>query len=370
MKQLALAFGASLVLLSGCAPALRPPALSQLDGVANGSAVEASRGQAPQALAEAERLRREADQAFQAGDAAGAELLAQRALVAYERALVDARRARAHERLAGAEQRRTTAEAALTALDEQLRVLDETVRELERRAQVTLDALPPEPLTVGSPEREAARLEAGRAISAEGRLLCSAARLLGAEPAALFTELDELDAAFAAPAKKPTSSAPAAPTPIDRAYRLRARCLELLTAQRRAERRANPVVVASDELFAGLGREGAQPYRDDRGVVVVVGAPFTANGELSEPAAALLKKLALVAKAHPKFPLLLVVHGAAAPAELTTRGQRAAKLLTDAGASSPKVEPVGNKLPLLDKKAQDASARNERLELVFVAPAG
>ena len=77
-----------------------------------------------------------------------------------------------------------------------------------------------------------------------------------------------------------------------------------------------------------------------------------------------------VAKAHPDFPVLVVVHSAGKlpDARVTARTEHAAVALRDRGA--PKVETtiVGTALPRVDPREPGAAARNDRVEIVFVAP--
>ena len=98
--------------------------------------------------------------------------------------------------------------------------------------------------------------------------------------------------------------------------------------------------------------------------------PFGTGDALTSEASAHMAELAAVAKAHPDFPLLVVVHAAAnlpAPVE-AARAERASTALRDHGAPSVQATSVGNALPGLDRKQPGAAARNDRVEIVFVAP--
>src|SRR5262249_27550967 len=131
-----IALGA-VALLAACAPIPPPRVLADADRAGESPASRDARDYAPQAWAHAEKLRREADAAFDAHDLAGAQMLAERAIAAYEHASVLARIARAEAitNKAQAEAQGTEAELAALATD-QTRVGAE-VDALERRIKVT-----------------------------------------------------------------------------------------------------------------------------------------------------------------------------------------------------------------------------------------
>ena len=124
------------------------------------------------------------------------------------------------------------------------------------------------------------------------------------------------------------------------------------------------------EVRRGLPTQQAslEPSRDDRGVSVAIRNAFD-GAVLSAAARERLVALGQVAKAHPDFPVLVVVHGAkarATPADVD-RASTPAQTLREAGASRIETKAVGDALPVAIP-GHDAK-RNERVEVVFVAPA-
>jgi hypothetical protein len=97
---------------------------------------------------------------------------------------------------------------------------------------------------------------------------------------------------------------------------------------------------------------------------------FTAKDQLSSEASAELDTLGKVAKAHPEFPLLAVLH--AARGNPSTRDAAQASLIVEAlkksGAPRVEGETAGGSLPVLEPARPGASERNARVEVVFVAP--
>jgi hypothetical protein len=323
---------------------------------------------APDAIAHAEKLRRDAEAAYAADDLAGANLLSERAIVAYEHAAVLARLARATARL-------RTAEAALaTSTDEAQRTEADSKRlfaeadDLEMRTKVVRDA---SPVPVSRPTdgiRDAARMASARSLAVDARLLCASAKLLGAESkelAAAQASVDDLVHLLSIKGR---------PAPIDEASRARASCLAALTAVRRSAGRES-AIGRSDQLLAELSASGdVAPSRDDRGVVVTL--HDSVNGSaVASSAEARLKALGHVAAAHPAFPILVTVHDVlpgSAEAAQRQRGDLVAKALVAAGAAADKVAVVlaGSAKPLIDPKLAKEAKRNERIEIVFVDPGG
>lgn len=347
-----------------CAATPRPRVLLSLDATEKSPAVLAARGQAPQAFARAEALRHEAEKAHDAGDPAGAQILGEQALAAFQRAVTLAGVTRAEQRAAAAEVSLTRVKGALAQTEQTQKQLAADTEALELRLKVARETLPmPESGPPASPERELARREAARALAAQARLLCSAARLLDPKRATL-------DPAFQKIADVEKVLATNATTPIDDARSVRSTCLGELTATRRPRTQANPADPASDELLKQLSDASLKPSRDDRGVVVTLESPFERDDHLTTHAASRLADLAGVAKAHPDFPLLVVLHavGKLGEARETARGQQAASALRDHGAPRVETASVGMALPRVDPHAPGAAARNDRLEVVFVAP--
>jgi hypothetical protein len=91
---------------------------------------------------------------------------------------------------------------------------------------------------------------------------------------------------------------------------------------------------------------------------------------LSEAGSRAIERLARVAKAHPLFPLLVVGH-AGAPrrgADVDRRLAAVASRLSELGIARVESHNAGLHQPLLPRGAPSARERNERVELVFVAP--
>jgi hypothetical protein len=123
-------------------------------------------------------------------------------------------------------------------------------------------------------------------------------------------------------------------------------------------------------LLAALSSSAATPVRDDRGVVVTLRGAFRPDHTLDAKASEGLKALAQVAKTHPEFPILVVLHtakGAAAEQDQRRLDQVLAALRT---GGAPKVEGAlgGDATPVVEPRRPGASERNARLEVVFVAP--
>lgn len=214
-----------------------------------------------------------------------------------------------------------------------------------------------------SPERELARRDAARALAAQARLLCSAARLLEPQRTSLdpvFQKLGEFETAL-----------PTAPmAPIDEARALRTQCLRELSSTRRARSQQSPASAAADRLLSELSDAALVPSRDDRGVIITVHKPFERDDSLTADALKKLTELAAVAKTHPDFPLLVVVHSAGKLPESRdlARVERATLALKNQGVANVAAANVGSALPGLDPRQPGAASRNERLEIVFVAP--
>ena len=366
MKRLAL-----VLLISGCAATgPRSAVLKSLDDARVSPAARVAEQRAPQAFARAEGLRERAEAAEAAGDATSAQILGEHALAAYERAVVLSRLADAEARRGEVEAQLKGAELELGALDEQQRrVLSET-ENLELRARVLRDALPLPSSAKSTPERERARFEAARALALQARLLCASARLLEPSRGALeplTRELDALDARFSAKAQ---SANDGKPSPLDEATRLRSRCLSELSEVRRPKTLQAPAASGSDQLLEELSNATYAPVRDDRGVVVTLREAFSESPALSASAEQKLAALGRVAAAHPDFPVLVVLHTAG-----TSRVERDEERLTlavgalrTAGATRIASTVGGNRTPAVDPQRPGAAKRNERLEIVFVAP--
>ena len=386
-RWLPLALAAWLV---SCAPPARPPAMARMAEVHAAPATAEAEMWAPQAHARALELEARAEQSLRDGDAEAAALLAERAIAAHEHAWV-------LTRLARAERRRIEAQGEL---DEQRRTLDELRAQhqrlsaeaaaLELRAQVARSSLPVPPQEASAADRREARQRAAAALSAQARLLCVGARLLGEEQRVtpLLTRLDDLD----------RQSASGVESKLEAASELRSQCLAVISEIRRQNMApasrlpraasvppagpsggagasapppaASAAPLPADALLDELSAAGAAPSRDERGVAVSLRELLGPDGTLTEGARAGLERLVRVAEAHPDFPVLLVAHSGsergAADVDRQLSTLRAA--LSAAGVSKLAVESVGDRQPLLPERSPGARARNQRIELVFVAP--
>jgi hypothetical protein len=352
--------GPVLLVALGCASPTRLQVMGEVERVRQGQAVVDAHQNAPQAYARAELLRQRADRAFNDGDLPGAQILSEQALAAYLRATVEARLTRAEARLAEAsvlEKKQAERLAQLSA--EQQRLTAETA-DLELRAKVARDAEPLAKNEPASPEREKARREAARSIVTQASLLCVAARLVEPSRSSLGTLLGKADELRA---KLDT----AAPAPVDDVTALRSDCLRELTLSRRPRAQANPSRGESDALLSELSRADFLPFRDDRGVVVTLRG-VREGGKLAAKAAEKLADLGRVAKAHPEFPVLVVLHEARAGAKDDGLATQAVDKLKAGGAARIEARSAGNASPVVPPDRSGAAARNERLEIVFVSP--
>jgi outer membrane protein OmpA-like peptidoglycan-associated protein len=341
---------------------------------------------APQAHAHALELEQRAERALEQGDSASAELLAAHSVAAYEHAWVLTRLARAERRRLDAEAELRKERAALGELHAQHQRLSAEAAGLELRVQVAKGALALPPHEVAAPERMQARRRAAAALATQGRLLCVAARLLGESEGVRgsLARLDQLDQELGAGTGSRL---------LEKATELRAECLRVISEVRRprapavgdapAPAEAAPVAgsgarasadvtgpVPADMLLAELSAAGAMPSRDERGVSVVLRGLFGADGAVTATGRSELQRLGRVAKAHPDFPLLVVGHtGVDKPAPEVERQLGAVKSeLVSSGVSRVEAHAAGQRQPLLPPQSPTARQRNERIELVFVAP--
>jgi hypothetical protein len=322
---------------------------------------------APEAYARAEQERAIALQQHAAGDDVGAALHAQRSVAAYEHARVVGRLARATTDLADAQKTLGDATAQAQDVEASRARLEREATDLEQRVHVARDRLLPAQSEAASGERAAARMVAARALAVEARLLCDAARLVAADAAGAAdadAELAKVEDRLAKGVR---------PAPIDDAARVRARCMDVLTRARRGIAAGGDSAGASDALLSELSAAGGwDPARDERGVVVTLHDVFRGN-DVVEAAAAKLKELGRVAAAHPGFALQVVVHDAQPPRPKddvdSRRAEAAARALVDGGATAARVktELAGARAPLVDPGDAKQRARNERLDVVFVA---
>ena len=345
-----------------CAPTPRPEIMRQVDAARASVAVQAAAKAAPQAFADAELRRTRAEQAFTDDNQASAQILSEQALAAYTRATVQARLARAQATLADEQARLTRATALQGDLEAQQQRFLLEAEALETQLKVARDA---EPLPVNAPasaERERARVAAAKALLSQAKLLCLSARLL--EPnresvGPLLGQIDDLNGKLRTP-----------PAPIDGAVAVRSGCLKELTLARRPATQKSPAAGVTDSLLSELSASSLLPFRDDRGVVVTLRALFNAKDQLNSEAQTQLDTLGKVAKAHPEFPLLAVVHLAKGSSSTRDAAQAAAiaDALRKSGAPHVAAETAGAALPVLDPARPGANERNARVEVVFVSP--
>jgi hypothetical protein len=348
--------------LAACAPMPRPAVMHEVDSARASAAVQEAAKAAPQAYADAELRRSQAETAFNDDDQPSAQILSEQALAAYARATVQARLVKAQATLADEQLRLAKATLLQNDLDAQQQRFLLEAETLETRLQVARDA---EPLPMSAPasaEREHARLSAVKALLSQAKLLCLSARLLepsreGLPP--LLGKLGELNAKLGAP-----------PAPIDDAIAVRSGCLKELTLARRPATQKDPAAGVTDALLAELSAANLLPFRDDRGVVVTLRTLFNAKDQLTPEASTTLDSLGKVAKAHAEFPVLVVVHGAhgnATPHD-TAQATATAEALREAGAAKVETDTAGSAQPVLDPDRPGASVRNARVEVVFVSP--
>ena len=379
------ALAALLIAAAACAPVPRPLVLGEVDAVRGGAAASEASSLAPGAFAAAEKIRKEANAAFIAGDTSGAQILGEHALAAYAHAAALARIARAEAGADAAQTSLAASKADLGGLDADQARLAAEADAFELKVRVARDAQPIEPSGRADPEREQARAAAAKALALQARLLCGAARLLqgagaattnGAGPVPDPKQLEEATAALTKVEAQLGDGAksPAGPAPIDEATRARAGCLAALTAIRRAATPVSRAPGAGDALLTELSAMGTlSPSRDDRGVFIAFRGLFDGRGALVPAAAARLAEIGKIAAAHPAFPLEIVVHNEKPVSAKDEAGQRArgevvAKAIADT-ARGARIETIiaGNAAPVVNPAGADR-ARNSRVEIVFVTP--
>lgn len=364
------------LLSAACAPVPRPQALDQVEAAVKGPVAAEARVLAPSATLRADKLVREAEAAFDRGDIASAQILAEQALGALAHAHALARVARAQSAARSADEAEARASDELAKIDADQARIGAEADALEQRLRVTRDAQPVVPSGPADAAREKARLEAARALALQARLLCGAARLLRGSaaapegtppPSSLAAEIDAATLAVDA-LDKDLDKSPAV-APIDRASRVRAGCLSALTAVRRAATPVARAPGAGDALLSELSAASLAPSRDDRGVVVTLRGALGPRG-LSADGDKQLAELGRVAAAHPGFPVLVVVHRGAAKADdklEREQGDAALRALKGGGAKVVEAVLAGGAAPVVDRAGRDGG-RNARLEVVFVTP--
>lgn len=349
--------------LVACATLPVPEALTvarQQEDLATNARVKAL---APQAFANAVRLRERADDAYEDGNREASEILAEHALAAFQHAGVLARLARARERIDHGKAALLAAEEELVRVSQAQQLTEARAKALELRVRVVRDAEPLEPVGSAAPARENARREAAVSILEVARLLCLSARMLDSGQEEANRTMQEVEALERDLATR------GSPVAIDRAMTLRAECLRSLTLTRREGRKAAPETDAADVLFLQLRNALPEqsPVRDDRGIVVQSTQVFAGKSAMTtDGGVRLTRALADVARANPEFPLLVVVHGPESLAE--GRSEALRKLLGEAGAASAQVHSSGERLPSAIAPVKGSPAPASRVEFVLVTP--
>ena len=353
------------VMSGGCAPPPRPAALAQAQSVRTTPGMREASTLVPQAVAHADSVLREAQEAYDRGELAAADILAERSVVAYERAAVLARIVRASSSAARANEELSTARNEMASLEAERRRLEADIDTTEQLIRVINDAQPITPSKPGQHPREAARMKACRSIIVDARLLCASTRLVSPEVRGLAEAEAEVKRLEDALAQWPQ------PAPIDESLRARTACLSLLTLARRTAPMGSSGL--ADILLTELSSlDGVEPYRDDRGIVVVLRGNTT-----DAPTQARLRAIVAAAAKFPDFPLLIVSHTRGKPsrAELDRakqRGDDAVRALEAGGVPGTRVsteQAAGDRPIVHDPIPAPRNSKNERIEVVFVAPA-
>jgi hypothetical protein len=368
----------AMLLGFGCRTAhIRVASMDEVERVRITPAIKDLGTRGAEVFARAERERNLARAAHASGDDVAATLHAEWAIAAYGHALAVARLSAAIADLAdaqGALDEATTQEQSLAASRAKLELEG---ADLERRARLARARLVPSPDGDVAGDREAADRSA-RSLGVDARLLCGAALLVASDAAALADaegELSKLEGGFAngspqSPRGRGGREARPGAAEVDEAGAARSRCLNVLI---RARRSAGDVGAGADALLSELSASGGwDPTRDERGVVVTmrgafVGTQLTADGE------AKLVSLGRVASSHPRFALQIVLHDAQNPSAkddgdaARTAAIVRALLAGGAPAARLKAELAGTAAPIVDPNDARLRARNERLDVVFVA---
>lgn len=353
----------------GCSAAARPLILDRVDAERSAPLVVQAQSESHAMYAKAESLRAQADAAVRAGDVASAELYGEHAIAAYEHAVAIARRIAAKTRKDREAERRARAEEHLTADAAARTEVERDADRLEGEIAVRREALLPATSGKTDGAREAARWVAVRANVTTADALCTGAGLLAPQAKGL-ADAKSLLADVSSKVESGKGDAP-----IDASMRARALCLSALT-------HARDVVVAGggpsgDALLAELsGMGGLSPVRDERGVVATLpqlppaDATFDGGAKPTKKGKDALDALGRVAKTHPTFAVVVVVHsaGAAMTKRDQERGAAVKQALVAAGADGGKlaVQLAGAKLPAFDPTDGKLKAKNERVEVIFV----
>jgi flagellar motor protein MotB len=334
------------------------PQMPLMGDVERARAATASEGSlAPQALAEADAERDRARTIWDKGDDITASLHAERAIAAYQRVRMVARSARATADAAKADADLAQKTDELHALESARKTAERDGEELAKRVMIAREVRSPAPSGPADAQREAARVQASRALAMQARLLCGAAKLVASQAAGLDAAMQQLDALDKRLEQKPA--------PIDDAARARTTCLSILTQARRA----TTTPQTADVLLSELSAASLAPTRDERGIVVTLRDVFRGTA-IDAPAQPRIEALGRVAAAHADMPIQVVVHDANPTGPSDDRAKSVSAALVKGGAKADKIATVmaGTRAPVVDPNDARNRARNARVEVVFVTP--
>jgi hypothetical protein len=393
MKPHALALLLVAVAGSACAPIPKPRVLDEVDEIGKSPAAGEAKSHAVPTWARAEKLRLEAHEAAERGPLAHAQFLAEEAIATYHEGANLARLAKATVREQGALSEAEKLAAELMHTEAELERSTADVEALEQRlraARALKTSAAPD-----TPEKAKERALVARETLLEGRLLCSAARLLGAgnappaaapakddavptSPAALARDLLRAEAALAATeAAISPGKSKGGDDPLGQAISARAECLSLLSRTRRAETakhtrgseaRSADALLSAISAMGGAVKQRAlafAPGRDERGVVVTLRSVFEGEA-IAAGAKSRLEDLDRVAGQHPAFPIAVVVRSdkPIAPSE-RARWEARAESVASVFKSVDKARRV---VFVSGDKPSPERAGDARVEIVFIAP--
>jgi|GEM_PF-695660 len=365
LLSLVLGFSFSLG-LTGCAAVPTPPPITQAEAVSNSRAAAEAKEYAPQAYAAAEKLRAEANWLNREGRRDEASVAGESAIAAYTHAFTLSRVAKADARLKNSQAEKKLAQAKVDELDRLQNQVAKEADAYELRARIHLDTEEVKDVKSLSPEHARARQKAARQLSAEAAILCLATRLLNKnakDVPPLEKKLERLGVELSHGSVKQDL--------YPRAAELRSQCLGELSRARRPIIERAPESAASDRLLKELTETGKVfAYRDDRGIVINLGSPVDKKGELTKASLAVLKLLAGTAQTHPSFPLIVAAHTAKKGQKERSKklGEATEAALLSFGAKSISLYSVENAQPVVSTRVRGAAERNERVEIIFVAP--
>lgn len=377
------------VTLVGCADIPAPRVLDEADEVSASPAAQEMKQHAQPAWARAEKRRLEAHEALKEGPQARAQFMGEEAIALYEEGIGLSRLAKSELRSKAADEDQSGLEKELADLEAAQQRAAADVEALTQRLHAAQAVVAP---AAQGPEAEAARRDAARSFLTQAKLLCGAARLLGAgaggqdakgapedptSPAVLARDLTSAEAQITAlDAELADASKPAA---LDGATRTRAQCSSVLSRVRRGSASQAKGATSADELLQQVSAMSArskgppmEPARDERGVVITLRDVFESDGSLKDSARERIAELDRVAAANTRFPIAIVVHSDAniAKKDLArweARGATVAGALASVDKARSVVLVAADTQPIVSSSSSDRS-RNARIEIVFIAP--